>query len=126
MIRWIVILLLSSMAATAETSVPSGLDITAYDVLEEEQPDGEHWLVLRYLAPAIADGAIQYDAVVGDLQHLCQSDGILAYQQADEGFGQIVVILMDRPVDRGEPTPDATQYIGAYLPENGECVWNDF
>jgi hypothetical protein len=116
-------LLLAAAPAWAEPSLPSGLGVTAYDVLVERQPGGESWLVLRYLVPEIAGGAIGYGDVAADLDHLCTTDGLAGAEASGQEIAQIVIVLMDRPVPRGEPAPQATQYIGAYLIDDGECQW---
>jgi hypothetical protein len=124
--RTFLALSLAALPASAQTPLPSGLQATPFDILVEDQPSGESWLVVRYLAPTLADGTITYEDVVDDLGVLCESDGLVAAAQSEREIAQIVVILMDRPVVRGAPAPEAIQYIGAYLPIQGECAWNDF
>lgn len=114
---------LAAAPAAAQTALPSGLAATAADAGVEVQPDGESWLVLRYLAPAIAGGAVAYEEVIADLDQLCATEGLTAVQTAQTPIVQVVVVLMDRPVPRGETVPEATQYIGAYRVENGQCEW---
>jgi hypothetical protein len=116
-------LLLAAVPAWAEPLLPSGLAVTAHDMQVERQPDGENWLVLRYLAPAIAGGAIGYADVTADLDQLCATEGLASAAAAGQEVAQIVIVLMDRAVPRGQPAPDATQYIGAYVLRDGECVW---
>ncbi len=125
MMRWLIPCLLAA-PAFGQTDLPSGLEVTPLDVLTEDQPGGETWLVLRYIAPAIADGAIAYEDVVDDLDTLCVTDGLPDVEASAAGIDQITVVLLDRPVERGVPDEEATQYIGAYLPGDGECIWNDF
>lgn len=112
--------------ALSATELPSGLSASAHDVLIEVQPSGESWMVIRYLAPELENEALGYEDVVDDLEYLCQTEGLEAASSADSEITQIVVVLMDRPVERGVASPDATQYIGAYLPTNEGCLWNDF
>lgn len=116
-------LLLAAGPASADPVLPSGLAVTVHDVLVEPQPGDENWLVLRYLAPEIAGGAVGYADVAADLDHLCASEGLASAAASGQEIDQIVIVLMDRPVPRGEPDPQATQYIGAYLIEDGECRW---
>lgn len=84
--------------------------------------------MLRYLAPRIAraGGDLGYDDVAADLDALCAGPGLAAAAEAAEagsGPDQIVVTLMDRPVERGVTDPDATLFIGAYVPGPDGCVW---
>ena len=83
----------------------------------ELQPDGLSWLVLRYLVPDLA--ARGFAAALPDLDRLCGSDGIAG--AAAEGVDHVLVVLLDRPVPRGQPDPEATQFIGAYRVEAGLC-----
>ena len=124
--RWAALVALVALPTFAQTEVPSGLQVTPLDVIEEEQPGGETWLVLRYLAPSIEGGAVAYEDVVEDLQALCDSEGIRLADDPAKGITQIVVVLLDQPVKRGEVATQATQYIGAYLPTEEGCSWNDF
>ncbi len=110
-------------SAWAGGDLPSGLTAAAHDVLVETQPTGEAWLVLRYVAPAIAGGAVDYGAVVPDLDHLCATDGLSQVSEAEAEIAQVMIVLMDRPVDRGAPDVQATQYIGAYVPSGEGCLW---
>lgn len=121
--RRLIALLLAAAPAAAAPALPSGLEVTPFDVREEVQPGGETWLVLRYLAPAIAGGAVPYEEVVADLDALCAGEGLAAAERAGGEVAQIVIVLMDRPVERGTPDADAVQYIGAYLPIDGACEW---
>jgi hypothetical protein len=104
----------------AAPDLPSGLAAEPYDRAVEVQPGGERWLVLRYLAPDLA--AAGYEAVVPDLDYLCETEGLAAAGE-EGGIAQVVVVLMDRPVQRGIPDPGATQYIGAYFVGEGVCEW---
>lgn len=116
--------LLAAGPAVAEIALPSGLAVTPADRAEERQPDGELWLVLRYLAPEIGAGAVGYEDVTGDLDRLCAEEGLAAAQAAAETVDQVVIVLMDRPVPRGQAVPEATQYIGAYRIGDGTCQWD--
>lgn len=116
--------LLAALPAQAESLLPSGLEVTPHDILIEQQPGGERWLVLRYLAPGIAGGALPYAAVAADLDYLCAEEGLARAAAEGGGFAQVVIVLMDRPVPRGSADPEATQFIGAYVPQAGECLWD--
>lgn len=110
-------------ALPAWADQPSPFVVTAHDVIVERQPGGEDWLVLRYLAPQIAGGSIGYETAAPELDRLCLTDGLAEAAKAGTEVAQIVIVLMDRPVERGVPDPGATQYIGAYLPIDGVCEW---
>ena len=115
-----------AMAETFGLAVPSGQPVDRLDQLvEHQQNPQETWLVLRYLAPQIAraGGTVDYDVALTDMDSLCVSDGLAARSRAAEPIDQIVIILLDRPLARGETDPDSTKFIAAYEPTNGGCDW---
>jgi hypothetical protein len=57
------------------------------------------------------------------MDRLCATTGLERASGIDPAPGQIVIVLMDRVVERGFPDPGATQYIASYLPVEGECLW---
>jgi hypothetical protein len=125
MIARAMLLSLAALPAFAEVdeAPPALVTGAPFDELVEKQPGGESWLVLRYLTPEIAGGAIGYEALVPELDRLCATAGLARAAALDAPPGQIVIVLMDRVVERGVPAPEATQYIGSYLPVEGECQW---
>jgi hypothetical protein len=105
--------------------MPSGQALAPADMVLERQGDGQVWLVLRYLAPRIAreGGDLGYDAVAGDLDALCEGPGRQAAAAAEPAPDQVVIVLMDRPVPRGVPDPEATVFISAYDITPEGCRW---
>ena len=118
----------TSLAAPlcADDSLPlaSGIDVAFLDQILEQQAGGETWLTLRYVAPRIGFDAGEkgYEEIAGDLDQLCNTQGLSAAADVG-GVDQVVITLMDRPVARGESDPDATMFMGAYVPTKGGCVW---
>ncbi len=121
--RWVLPPIVALSATLAAAQTPPALEIAPHDAAFEVQPDGETWLVLRYLAPAIAGRALSYDAVLPTLDHLCESEGLPAIADSETAVARVLIVLMDRPVVRGTPDPDATQYIGDYAVGEGRCQW---
>jgi hypothetical protein len=121
--RLAALLAMAAWPAAAGPELPSGLAVEPFDAAHEVTPDGTSQVVLRYLAPAIAGGAVPYEAVMADLDALCAAEGIAAAAAAGVPIDEIVIVLMDRPVPRGQPDPEATQYIAAYAPVDGVCEW---
>lgn len=119
------LILAASFSQAEPITVPSGQEVSFVDQVIEVQPGDETWLIRRYLAPAIArdGGSITYDQAAGDLDHLCDSEGLAAIPESDAEIDQIVITLMDRIVERGATDPAATLFIGAYLPSNEGCIW---
>ncbi|MBS0565647.1 MAG: acetolactate synthase [Proteobacteria bacterium] len=90
-------------------------------------PDGLTYR-FRFLAPAIAraGGTVSADAAEADMQALCESYALPRIATTGPVPQEIVISLSDRPVNFGEPAPDATQYFEAYRPEGKTCVWQGF
>ncbi|WP_083707670.1 DUF6497 family protein [Brevirhabdus pacifica] len=111
--------------------VPSGQALTLLDVLLEPHGD-ERWLILRYVAPAIArdNRSVDFAIAEPDMDQLCGTAGFEAIENAglDEqgGVNQILVSLLDRPLKRGAPDPSVTQFNNAYRPVDGRCIWEAF
>jgi hypothetical protein len=116
--------ILAGAPASAQAVLPSsGLAVERLDAAVEVQLDGAVWLILRYLAPDLAGGAVGYAATVPDLELLCRTEGRARAAELGVDVASVVVILMDRPIVRGEPAPDATQYIGAFTIDGEDCRW---
>ena len=108
----------------AQGALPSGQSVSELDRAVEVQGDGRHWLVLRYVAPRIArdGGDLSYEAVLPDLDALCATSGLQIAAEVGP-IDQIVIVLLDQPVERGVSDPGVTQYISAYLPTADGCEW---
>ena len=117
-------ILAAACAAFAVSALADTLPDAPHDTLQEVLPSGDTALVLRYIVADLP--ALGYAGTTPWMDALCTRDGLpvwtgLAAPRPDE----IVIVLMDRAVPRGQPDPDATQYIAAYLPdpEEGACQW---
>ncbi|MBT0956017.1 hypothetical protein IV417_01340 [Alphaproteobacteria bacterium KMM 3653] len=85
-------------------------------------------LVLRYLAPEIGreGGSLSYDDVAPELDEICNGDGILAAASVaalGQPIAEIVVTVMDRPIEWGTADPEATMFREAYLLGEEGCQW---
>jgi len=85
----------------------------------------EQWLVIRYLAPEIArdGGSKGYEEAVAAMDALCEGPGLATVRAYESPVQQIVVTLMDRIVEWGEATPEATQFIATYAVTEAGCEW---
>lgn len=113
-----------SSAMAAELVTPSGLSVEFLDQIIEHPSEDETWLTLRFVTPQIGrdEGERGYEQVAADIDHLCDMQGIPAAAAAGD-VDQVLITLMDRVVERGVHDPEATMFIGAYLPTEGGCVW---
>ena len=123
----LILIFLAGPAAAQDLVVPSGQAVTLGEVLIDENP-GELWLRFRFLAPDIArdGGRIVYDQALIDIDKLCADFVVpfVAREQLDPA--RIVISLSDRPVQFGQPDPEATQFFEAYRLESARCIWEEF
>jgi hypothetical protein len=125
MIKPVVLALVLGLHAppVAAIDVPSGQPVELWQVLVD-QVGPQIWLRFRFLTPQIAQdtGSITYEDASGDFEVLCE-DVALPYMAEHALTGDIVMItLLDRMVEFGQPDPDATQFIDAFRPEGDTCV----
>lgn len=108
-------------------ALPSGLEVELLGTLSEPQPFSEEtWLILRVLAPALAEQEISAEARAADTDMLCAEWGVPAAMEAAEPPDQIVIQMMSESVERGRPAPGVTQVFAGYRFEDGACIWEDF
>lgn len=109
--------------------VPSGQSVTRIETIWNVQgPDGAA-VRFRFLAPAIAreGGTIDAQAAQDDMLALCRSQALDQVRAlGDAAPGEIIISLSDRPLPFGETHPEATQYFGSFVLEDGDCVWSLF
>lgn len=109
--------------AAQEVTVPSGRAVTLFDVILEPDVNVARF---RFLAPAIADGAVPFEVMLDDIQYLC--DALALPGLAANGWtqGEIVVSLSAAQVDFGVAAPDVTQYFQPFSIQEDVCLWEDF
>ncbi len=85
----------------------------------------ERWLVMRYLAPEIAreGGSLGYEDVAMEMDALCNGQALATAKAHESPIDQIIIALMDRVVERGQPDPAATQFIASYVVTEAGCEW---
>jgi len=118
--------LLLAACRSEEMRLPSGLVAERAEVLMEEQPGGEVWLILRVIAPGLGARRPSTAESAADTGALCESWGVEAAGNAAVTPDQIVVQVMSVWVERGQPAPDITQVFAGYRFENDTCIWEDF
>lgn len=124
---WLIIIVLALAGCrTQEMRLPSGLSAERAEILTETQPGGEIWLILRVVAPRLAERPRSAVETAADTAALCETWGIEAAEAATDTPDQIVVQMMSELVERGQPAPDVTQVFAGYRFQNGRCIWEDF
>lgn len=117
-------------AAQQGLKVPSGQYILPYEFLWEDHrgPNEkvETWLILRFLAPDIGktEGKLSFDDVIDDLDRICTTVGLPVARLAGGAVDQVVVNLMNKPINRGQRDASITQYMNAYRIVGGRCTWD--
>ena len=123
-----VILALTALSGCRDEAVvlPSGLSVELAGTVAEQQPDGEHWLIVQVLAPSLAGVRMTAPEMAEDTGVICDTWGLAAAAEAEQTPDQIVVQVMSRHVERGQPAPGVTQVFAGYRFQDGSCIWEDF
>ncbi len=118
---------MTASAAYAQDAVPSGQPLVLWEVVWERIEGTGTQAVFRFIAPGVArdGGEVDAEAALADLDWLCGSHAVPIAGLPAARAQTVVVTLMDRPVPRGATDPDATQYFGLYVIEDGRCVPSD-
>lgn len=112
--------------ADEPVAVPSGQTVTLIDVIHDAAGPAGLTVRFRFLAPAIADGSLEFEAASADMAALCQDYALPRISSTGPQPAQIVVSLHDRVLPFGESAPDAMQFFEAYRIEDGNCIWEMF
>lgn len=108
--------------------VPSGQAVTLHDViLDMPSPDAAIYR-FRYLAPAIArtGGTMDFEASIGDMQHLCDTYARHIMAAPLPASVQVIISFADMPVPFGETNPEVTQFFVAFSLKDGLCMLEPF
>lgn len=106
--------------------VPSGQEVRLQEVIRDQPgPEGLTYR-FRFVAPAIGDGGVDFDMAVTDMAFLCRSYVLPRLSAIGPIPAQVVVSLADRPLEFGQPAPEATQYFEAFRIADGDCIWEAF
>ena len=103
---------LASGAAAQAIPVPSGVDMTLFEVLFEQEP--VQLARFRFVVPAIAGGAVPFGDVASDIEYLCDAVVVPA------------ISLSAQELVFGEPARDITQYFQPFSIQDGNCHWEEF
>ena len=91
---------------TGSVLSPSGQTVELEGLLYEEHPySGEMQVIVRLLAPAIAQGQLEMSQVREDMDWACATWGQPAAEQLSSAPDWVIVEMMAAPVPRGVPAP---------------------
>ncbi len=102
-------------------TVPSGLDLTLYELIPEDQPDGQIWARYRFVAPDL--NQTDFDLVAGDFPEICASYALPELDARGTHPAMIVLSYASRPIPFGEAAPDAVQFVESFRVDQGACIW---
>ncbi|PIE15760.1 MAG: acetolactate synthase [Rhodobacterales bacterium] len=113
--------------ASDPIAVPSGQQVTFYDVIWE-QHGTENTYRFRYLAPQIArDGdGISFDQAEADLIYLCENSALPSLRKHNRDVTKIIISISDIPVTFGRVSPQATQFIDGFDVQGIRCIWDAY
>lgn len=128
MIRIAAILAMLALPVWAQDfiPVPSGMEVTWVDTVNDAQGPMGLTARFRFLAPQIGQGAVAFGAATADMQVLCDTWALPRIGVTGPQPAQIVIVLMDRPVEFGVADEAATQFFEAYSVQDGACIWEAF
>lgn len=110
-----------------EAVAPSGLGVALEDILFEENPwSGEMGVVVRLLAPELAQGMQNPFDLRADMDWACATWGQPAAATLSAPPDLVVVEMMAAPVPRGMPDPAILQVFEQYRLEGPDCIWELF
>jgi len=114
---------LAPISAVGEVMAPSGQPVTLHEVLAEENPwSGQAQLVVRLMAPMIADDTLSDAAIREDMEWACRVWGLPAAVQNDHVMEWVVVEMMAAPASRGTATPDIRRFYETYRLDGDLCI----
>lgn len=118
-------ILCAAPVAAQQIAVPSGLDITLYDVILEPDTQTARF---RFVVPAIdpAAEAKTFEDVIDDLKYVCDSVVVPALASNGWSSGEIVMSVSDKPVAFGIYDAETMQFFQPFRLDDATCVWEDF
>lgn len=117
-------ILLASPLWGQEVSVPSGMDVSLFDVILEEDAQTARF---RFLVPAIGGvEAVAFADVVPDLEFLCNELAVPGLAANGWAVKDIVISMSEAEIPFGTVTAEVTQFFQPFRVENDTCIWEDF
>ena len=118
------LLLCAGQGMAQEVTVPSGTDMTLFDVILEPEVSIARF---RFLVPAIAgENGVSFADALPDIEYLC--DDVVLRALAANGWtaSEVVISLSASEVPFGVVTPDVVQYFQPFSIQAGACIWEEF
>ncbi len=108
--------------------VPSGQSLEVFEEAFHTTTPTRRQFYLGILAPAIKEGGdVGFEAANTDIDVLCEDYALNKAQNPNDGLDaahEVVIRLMDSPIEYGDSNPDIRQYMGFYNISEGLCEWH--
>lgn len=118
---------LAPLSAMGEVMAPSGQPVTLHELMTEQNPwSGETQLVIRLIAPELAEDRLSEASIAADMDWACTTWGIAAADQQSDAIEWVVVEMMASLAPRGSTTPDIRRLYETYRLEGDACIWELF
>lgn len=113
---------LDALADGALVTVPSGQPVYLLEYVDETATEDAIFRA-RYVAPQLAEMAESLEAVLTDMEHLCNRQAIPNVIAAGLSPARIVVSLSAEPLDLGVIAPEVAQVFEAFSLHDNTCIW---
>lgn len=119
---------LTPFSAMADAATPpSGQPLTLHERLVETDPwSGAVQLVIRLLAPMIAQDSLSDQEIRKDMDWACKFWGHPTTDHSDAQLDWVIVEMMAAPTSRGTITPDIQRFYETYRRDGDLCIWELF
>lgn len=117
--------LLATPLPAQTLALPSGLSVDFFDVRREVVGSAVIYR-FRYVAPDIGMMGTEFHDIVSEIEWLCSTHALPVVARSGPQAGQIIVTLMEKPVEFGAISPDVIQFFEAYSVQNDRCIWEAF
>ncbi|MEM6620366.1 MAG: DUF6497 family protein [Pseudomonadota bacterium] len=109
-------------ASDVRLTVPSNQPLEIHEtILVEPERD---ILYIGLVAPMLGGATpVTFDRAIRDIDSLCETLGLPLAAEAGGDLRELVIRLMERPIDYGTVDPGAAQFSNAYDISDGACQW---
>ena len=108
--------------------VPSGQALEVFEEAFHATTPARRQFYLGVVAPEIKKGGtVGFEAANADIDALCDEYALHKALNPNDGLDaarEVVIRLMDSPIEYGDSNPDIRQYMGFYDISKGLCEWH--
>ena len=112
-------------AAQEMLDLPSGQVVEFHEMIWDEPGQGLVYR-FRFIAPALGDGEMDFEAMMDDMAFLCTQYALPRVAGIGPQPNQIIISLSERATEFGVMSPDVVQVFEAYRVDGDSCIWEMF